>query len=294
MAIPGLTIIGERINPGFKSSKELLDSNDIEAIQQLAIRQVEKGAGYLNINIGERALKDADYMIEINKAVQDVVDVPLSFDFPNFEVQKMCLENYDINKSGGRLPIVNSISEMRWEMLELLKIRPFKAILMASERVVDGESAANTHSDEVYETARRMAEGVLQQAQGMSLDDLFIDVSVAPIGADIMGMTRMAVDAINKIGSDENLKGIHMSVGLSNISVMLPSKAIDGSPLKTQIESAFLTLTVPKGLDTIIGTAGRNYELLPDDNLVMRGVREAIDLEGYDTILRIQEMYKAA
>ena len=89
------------------------------------------------------------------------------------------------------------------------------------------------------------------------------------------------------------LAGIHMSVGLSNISIMLPRDASDGSPLKPQIESAFLTLAVPRGLDTVLASADRDYRILPADNLVMRGVREAIALDGIDTVLRIQQIYRA-
>jgi hypothetical protein len=102
----------------------------------------------------------------------------------------------------------------------------------------------------------------------------------------------MAVDAVRAIGADPALKGIHMSVGLSNIGIMLPKQASDGTKLQPQIESAFLTLTVPFGLDTILGTAGRDYVLLPADNLVMRGVAESLALDGIDAVLRIQQIYQ--
>lgn len=294
MAIENLKIIGERINPGFKSSKRLFDSEDVEGIQKLAADQVSKGASYININIGDLALKKPEFMVEVVKAVQNVVSVPLSFDFPNAEVQEHCLKAYDLEKAKGALPIVNSISELRWEMLDLLKICPCRFILMASEREEGGKRIANKTADEVYQTASRMANKILTGGHSLSLDDLFVDVSIGPIGADMEGLTRMAVDSIRQIGSDPELKGIHMSVGLSNISIMLPKDASDGSPLKEQIESAFLTLTVPYGLDTLLGSAGRNYNLLPDDNLVMRGVRESLDMDGIDAIMRIQQIYQAA
>ncbi len=51
-----IRIIGERINPGFKSTKAMFDDKDLEAIQALATRQVESGAAYLNVNVGARAL----------------------------------------------------------------------------------------------------------------------------------------------------------------------------------------------------------------------------------------------
>lgn len=292
MAINNLTIIGERINPGFRSTKRLFDQEDVTGLQALAASQVDKGASYLNINVGELARQKPEFMVEVIRAVQAVVSVPLSFDFPNVEVQERCLKTYDREKAGGAPPIVNSISELRWEMLDLLKICPCRFILMASERKQDGRRIANKTAHEVHQTAARMARKALESGYGLSLDDLFVDVSIGPIGADMEGLTRMAVDAVRAIGADPALKGIHMSVGLSNIGIMLPKQASDGTTLQPQIESAFLTLTVPFGLDTILGTAGRDYVLLPADNLVMRGVAESLALDGIDAVLRIQQIYQ--
>ena len=58
MSIPGLTIIGERINPGFRSTKALFDNEDIGGIQDLAVRQAKAGASYLNVNAGDKAISD--------------------------------------------------------------------------------------------------------------------------------------------------------------------------------------------------------------------------------------------
>lgn len=292
MTFNNLKIIGERINPGFKSSKELIDNEDVEKLQGLAVDQVNKGASFININVGTKALEKPEFMVEVIKAVQNKVSVPIAFDFPNLEVQEACLKAYDLRKSNGGRPIINSISELRWEMLDLLKIMPCQFILMASEREVGGKSIANKTALEVFETTKRMRNKILGASDALSNDDLFVDVSIGPIGADIEGLTRMAVDAIRMIGSDRQLKGIHMSVGLSNISIMLPSKASDGSMLKAQIESAFLSLTVPYGLDTILGTAGRDYQMLDENNLVMKGVKESLDMGGFDSIMRIQQIYQ--
>lgn len=42
--IPGLQIIGERINPGFRSTRQLFETADIAGIQALARRQAAAGA----------------------------------------------------------------------------------------------------------------------------------------------------------------------------------------------------------------------------------------------------------
>lgn len=288
----GLTIIGERINPGFKSSKALFDQRDIEGIQRLAVEQVEKGASLLNVNIGTIALEEPSFMIKVIRAIQDVVSVPLSFDFPRKEIQELCLGTYDREKSGNSLPLMNSISELRWEMLDLYGSYPFRPILMASERVEDGERIANKTGREVYDTALRMVRRIKNSSFDIPMDHIFVDVSVTPLSVDMEGLTRMAIESIELIGSDPELKGINMTVGLSNLSIMLPSRASDGTLLKSQVESSFLSMTVPKGLNHIIGTAGRDYRFLEEDNFVFSKFRQAVGSEGMDSLMAVQEMYQ--
>lgn len=291
MAIQDLAIIGERINPGYKSSKALLDNEDIEGIQQLAVSQVEKGAIALNLNVGDRGLSDPGYFAEIIQAVQAVVSVPLSFDSPDPAIQEVCLRAYDAGKANGAWPIVNSVTELRWEMMDLLNLRPFQVILMASERDDGGSREPNRTSEDVHRTAARMTQRVLRDHSALTIDDLIVDVSLGPVAADTEGLTGTAVDAIEMIGRDPSLRGIHVSVGLSNISIMLPSRATDGKLLKTRIESAFLTMAIPFGLDMVIGTPGRKYRILPDTDLVMLGLKEALRMGTFESILRIQELY---
>jgi 5-methyltetrahydrofolate--homocysteine methyltransferase len=81
-------------------------------------------------------------------------------------------------------------------------------------------------------------------------------------------------------------------VGLSNLGIMLPKLALDGGPLPTRVESAFLTLAMPHGLDTILGTPGRNYQLLPEDDFVFRGFREILNAEGFDALEKVQQLYQ--
>lgn len=283
-----LTIIGERINPGFKSTGAFFAARDVDALVNLAREQQQKGAAYLNINLGDLAVSEPGFFRTVLERVQEASPLPLSIDHPSLEVQEFAFRHYrHVAK-----PIINSVSELRYEMLDTLKIRSAKVLLMASERSVNGEKIANRTAPEVHATARRMVERVLNTDSRLTIGDLFIDVSVCPIATDLEGLIPMAVEAIKLIGSDHYFTGVHMSVGLSNISIMVPSKTKEGLPLKELLESAFLTNTVPYGLDTVIGTAGRNYQLLPDDNPVLIGFNEAIGLNDIDALQRIQELYQ--
>lgn len=293
MAIDGLKLIGERLNPGFKSSKELLDAKDLPGLQALAVDQVNKGGcAYLTVNVGEAATRDQQFLVDLIRAVQAVVDLPLAFDYPSRDVQELCLDTYDASRAGGQRPIMNSVTELRWDMLDIRDRQPFKVVLMASERLEDGRGVPNTTPEDVHRTARRMVERLLAGGYGLQPDDLFIDVSLGPVSADLEGLTRQAIESLKLLGADPDLAGTHKLVGLSNLSISTPPRALDGGLLKVRLESAFLTLTVPYGLDYILGTPGRDYQFLPDDDYVMTGFREAIALDGFDTLMRIQALYR--
>lgn len=287
-----IRIIGERINPGFKSTKALFDNEDIAGIQALAVRQAEAGAAWLNVNIGARALTDPEWMARIIRAIQEVVTVPLSFDFPSRKVQEVCLRAYDPAKAGGQLPIVNSITEHRWDLMDLHGEYRFKVILMASERVEEGVAKGNKTEDEIHTTARRGALRLMND-YGMAADDIFIDMSVSAIIADTEGLNRSTVSAIRRIGADPELHGVHMMGGLSNIGQQLPPKAVDGSDLKHALECAFLTLTVPLGFDTILGTPWREYAPLPDDHYVLQTYRNFLEQTGSNALRAVRKFYRA-
>ena len=206
MSISDLTIIGERINPGFASSKALLDSRDLAGIQQLAIGQTKKGAKYLTLNIGEIAIQDPQFVVEVTRAIQDATHLPISFDYPNRAVQEVCLRTYDPAKANGAKPIVNSVSELRWEMLDVLSIQPAKVVLMASERLEDGEAVKNKSAAEIAMTAHRMVGRVLESGHGLAPDDLIVDVSLCPLATDTEGEIKRAVDAIQSLTKEPFLQ----------------------------------------------------------------------------------------
>lgn len=287
-----LTIIGERINPGFRSSKALFDDSDIAGIQALAVRQAEAGAACLNVNIGARALNDTAFMVDVIQAIQEVVELPLSFDFPSYKVQELCLTTYDENKAGGARPIVNSISEHRGDMMAALDIRPARAIIMASERLEDGAGKPNRTPEEVHAVTRRLSERIVA-GHGLALDDIIADVSISTLASDTRGLTRMSLDSIALIGADPDLAGIHMMGGISNIGMMLPRKTVQGATLGNGIERAFLTIARPLGFDTVLGTPWHNYEPLSDDDPILAVFREVIGQQGTAALRALRKLYAA-
>ena len=289
----GIAMIGDRINPGFKSTKLLLDNEDLPGIQALAVRQFEAGASALDVTIGPREATDPEFLAKVVRAIQAAVSVPLCFDSPDIKVQEVCLKAFDRTRAGGKSAIINSITEQRWDLMDLYKpLGPFQVIVMASERMEDGGPKANKTADEIASTAKRAALR-LQNDYGMALADIYIDVSVSAVVADTTGLHRATLEAVRVLHTDPQLQGLHIMGGLTNIGQQLPPKAADGSDLKLSLECAFLTLAVPLGFDTILCTPWRQYHPLPDDNYVLAAYKNILEQTGSNALRAVRKLYRA-
>jgi 5-methyltetrahydrofolate--homocysteine methyltransferase len=283
-----ISVIGDRINPGFKATRVLVEASDLAGLQALAVKQVEAGAVALDFTVGPRGRSDKAFLVDAIRAVQDAVAVPLCFDYPDPAVQRVCLEAYD----PGKTPIINSLAETRWGMTELLTIRPCRVMVMASERLEAGMGRPNKTAIEISSTGKRCVLRLMRE-HGLAPQDIIVDVSVSALAADTAGLNRSALEAIGRLGSDPELKGIHISGGLTNIGQQLPPKAADGSDLKRQLERAFVTVATPLGFDTVLGTPWHSFEPLPEDNPVLTQFRQIIQLNGTDVMRAVRKLYRA-
>jgi len=290
MAIPGLTIIGESINDSVPSTKKLFDENDIAGLLELARGQDERGAAWIDVNVGSRP---PEFMADLVRRIQSVTAKPLSIDTPDPAIAEAGLRAYDLERTGGRKPILNSISPLRLQMFDLWAVRPFMPILMSSERYERGAScaSANRTAEETRQTARFLLEEARRLIPGFGNDQAIVDPGIAPVGSDCEGQLRRVIDSLDLIHGDPFFAGVHLSVGLSNFTVMLPSKTKDGAPVKGPLESAFLTLAMPRGLDFIIGSTVRKYEILPAGHPALCCLEDILKLEGIETLMRLKEFY---
>jgi 5-methyltetrahydrofolate--homocysteine methyltransferase len=286
MAIPGLTLIGESLNDSVPATHQLYEAGDLEALKALARSQDAGGADYLDVNVGARP---AAFLAEIVRHVQSVTEKPLSLDTPDPAMAEAALRAYDLRRAGGRQPILNSISPLRTGMFKLCRVQPFRPILLASERVENGVGQPNLAAEQVHQTARQLVQEAGQH--GIPMDQCIIDAAISPIGADAEGRFQCLMGAMRLVHGDPSLRGVHLSVGLSNFTVMLPPKRADGSPTKGPLESAFLTLALPLGLDHIIGSVKRKYARLPSDHPAMLCLNDCLKLAGFEVVMRVQEYY---
>ncbi len=288
MSLPGLTIIGESINDSVPSTKKLFDAGDLEGLLQLARMQDAGGAAYIDLNVGPRP---PQFMADMVRKIQSVTAKPLSLDTPDLETARAGLEAYDRARAGGQSPILNSISPLRAGMFELYKLCAFRPILLVSENVVDGQSRPCRTAQETHQAARQLVETFLARCGGATKGDCIIDGGIAPLGSDSEGNLHRLIGALQLIHQDGFFAGCHASVGLSNFTVMLPPKRRDGSLVKGPLESALLTKAMPLGLDMVIGSVKRNYQLLPPEHPARQCIEDCLKLSGFDVLMRVREFY---
>ena len=285
MSIAGLTIIGESINDSVPSTYKLFEEHNIDGIVDLAKLQAEKGAAYIDVNVGSRS---PGFMAEVVKKIQEHISLPLSIDTPDPAIAAAGLEAYNAERAKNQIPILNSISEARLEMFDIYTNQPFIPILLVTEGMDEfGEMIMNKTAEQIHATARSMVSAARKRMKAITNDQLILDPGIMPIGSDSKGDFRRLMNAMALIHQDKDLAGVSMSVGLSNFTAMLPSKKADGSPVKSPLESAFLTMAMPTGLNTIIGSVHRKYSLLTDDDPAMQCLGDVLKLEGIDAIMRV-------
>ncbi len=289
MSIAGLRIIGESINDSVPSTQALYERNDIAGIVALAKAQAEGGAAYIDVNVGMRS---PGFMAEVVKRIQERVSLPLSIDTPDPAIAAAGLEAYNPARADGRKPVLNSISQARLEMFEIYPKQPFIPIMLVTEgKDPSGAMRMNKTAEATYETAKAMVGIARQRIKDVPNHELILDPGIVPIGADSEGNFKRLMKAIKLIHEDADLKGVNMSVGLSNFTVMLPPKRADSSPVRGPLESAFLTMAMPLGFNTAIASVKRNYSLLPDDHPAMQCLKDILTLDGFDAIMRVMNFY---
>ena len=127
-------------------------------------------------------------------------------------------------------------------------------------------------TEPTYAAAKHLVAAFQEKCPGATNDDCILDPGIAPIGSDAEGNLKRLITGIGLIHKDPDMAGVHMSVGLSNFTVMLPAKRADGSPVKGPLESALLTKAMPLGLDMVIGSVKRNYQQLAAEHLTCEGL----------------------
>ncbi len=270
--------IGELMNNSYARARRAWKDRDLEGFQHLAKLQTDLGADYLTLNIdGTQNLsvkleEMLEFLPELVPAVQEVTSIPISFDNPSEDFQRVALENYDFSKSNK--PILNSLAASRVgldALVDLVSSFDTLAIVMASERFLEnGESAQCLQPQDAYQATKYFVD-LLRSKAGRTTDQIIIDTGLAPVGADTYGLVNIGLDAMRLIRNDRDLEGVHLSVGLSNFSWGIPKR------LKGSFENAYLALAREAGLDFMLANPEKTPHALSMEDPWTKGLAHALE-----------------
>lgn len=231
-------IVGERINPtGKKKLQEQLREGNLDMVIDFAEKQEEDGASILDINVGMSGIDEKAMMLTVMEEVTSITDLPLCLDTSSAEVMEAVLRRYpgralmnSISLEKGKAEVFLPIAKKYGAMFILLPLNPEGLPKNTEEKIGNIEK--------LYEMAKDM---------GMTKQDIVVDGLVATVGAD----PAAALNTLDTI--DYCYKNDFATIcGLSNISF--------GLPQRSNVNTAFLTMAIEKGLSMAI--ANPSQEML--------------------------------
>src|SRR3990172_7693032 len=99
-----MQIVGEKINGTLQLVKEAIRERNAGFIEDLARRQAEAGAAFIDVNAGTRPDEEPEALSWLVRTVQQVVEVPLCLDSANPAALAVALQEVK------QTPMINSIS----------------------------------------------------------------------------------------------------------------------------------------------------------------------------------------
>ena len=224
-------LIGERINPtGKPKFKQALRDNDMGYILNEATGQKEKDVHILDVNVGLPEIDEVKMMYDAVTSIQAITDLPLQIDTSDSEAMEKAMRIYN-----GK-PMINSVNGKE-EVME--KVFP---LVKKYGGVVVGLTLDENGIPETAEGRIQIAEKIYKTAESYGIDkkDIVIDPLALTISSD-RNSANVTLEAVKRIKEDFGGKTI---LGVSNISF--------GLPCRENINSAFFTMAMQKGLSSAI------------------------------------------
>ena len=247
-------LIGERINPtGKKFLKEALRTGNSEYILSEAIRQAERGAHILDVNVGIPEIDEKTVLPMTVEKIQSVCDLPLQIDTADYASMEAALRVYN-----GK-PLINSVSGKDESMKKIFPLgKKYGGVFIALTLDENG-------IPETAEGRLKIAEKILRCAAeyGIHRNDIIFDPLCMAVSAD-KNAANVTLEALKLI--KEKL-GCRTSLGVSNISFGLPGRE--------SINCAFFSMALGMGLSAAI--------MNPHSDGMMKTYRSFRALCGLDT-----------
>jgi len=237
-----MILIGERINGMFTNVKQAIEKKDKKVIQELAKKQTQAGATYLDVNVGTAAADQEGTMQWLVETIQETCSTPLSLDSQKPNVISAGLKV--INAENG--VILNSTPLNKKTDDEILD----KFIEMANQAgpkssIITLTMDKNGVPQDIDTRVAIAAEIVSKSMEkGFDVQRLFIDSIVLPVK-----VPNAQIQPTNILSAMEQIRMLcdpapHMTIGLSNLS--------QGATERSLINRVFLAMAVSRGLDSAI------------------------------------------
>jgi len=237
-----MILIAERINGMFINVKQAIADKDKKVIQELAKKQTDAGAAYLDVNIGTAAADQEGAMQWLVETIQETCSTPLCLDSQKPAVIAAGLKV--INAENGVMlnstPLNKKCDEEIFDKyIEMANQAGAKAGIIALTMDKNGVP-------QDIDTRVAIAAEIVSKAmeKGFDTQRLFIDPIILPVkvpNAQVQpGNILSAMDQIQYLSDPAP----HMTIGLSNLS--------EGASERSLINRVFLAMAISRGLDSAI------------------------------------------
>jgi len=237
-----MILIAERINGMFKDVKQAIEQKNKKVIQELAKKQTEAGATYLDVNVGTAAADQEGTMQWLIETIQQTCTTALCLDSqkPNVITAGLKVVNAEngliLNSTPLNKKTDEEILDRFIEMAE--KAGPKVSIIALT---MDKSGVPQDVDTRVAIAAEIVSKAV---EKGFDAQRLFIDPIVLPVK-----VPNAQVQPSNILSAMDQIRFLsdpapHMTVGLSNIS--------QGAAERSLINRVFLAMAMSHGLDSAI------------------------------------------
>lgn len=207
-----MLFIGESINASIESVADAIIERDSLFIRNLARRQVQAGADFLDINAGTGRGDEVSDLRWAVRIAQEEVNVPISIDSSDPDAVGGAVEVH------RGVPMINSISAEKRRLERFLPIVESGPECKVVALCVGDDGIPDNAEDRVS-----LAEFLVArlQAAGMNLSDIYVDTVTLSVGSND-NSARLMLDALQSVR--DVLPEVQTIAAVSNVGFGLPRR----------------------------------------------------------------------
>jgi cobalamin-dependent methionine synthase I len=238
-------------------------SKQLDYIRALVESQASDGANYIAVNLDAFGEDEPQVAVDMMREYVPVVrkwggGVPVCIDSSNDDALIAGLKEWHNTGQRVKPPLVNSVKVYTADkILPLKKDFDFAFVgLLLSEKASAGLGVSSSLA-ELHELAKQIFHVAVGQ-YGFKSEEIFFDPTVFPLAIDmpmqpgVPGYTYRTFETIRRIRTDQDMRGVHCVLGVSNCVRDLPGRKIG-------ICRAYVAKAMEYGLDAAIVNVAHRY-----------------------------------